>query len=240
MSDAAPTPRADDAPLLDLRGVARTYRSGPVVVEALKPVTLAVAAGACVAVTGPSGSGKSTLLHVLGCLDRATAGTYRLDGRDVTTLSDRDLAAVRNQTIGFVFQRFHLLRDETALRNVELPLLYGGVGRQERRARAREILDMVGLADRARHLPGQLSGGQRQRAAIARALVTQPRMLLADEPTGNLDQTTGAEVMDVFDALNGIGQTVIIVTHDAAVAAHARRVVRIVDGLVSEDRARAA
>ncbi|MEP0772950.1 MAG: ABC transporter ATP-binding protein [Acidobacteriota bacterium] len=228
------------SPLIRLQGVWKTYDTGEVQVDALRGIDLTIAHGEYVAIMGPSGSGKSTLMHILGCLDTPTRGSYLLDGEEVASLSSGRLAELRNQMIGFVFQTFNLLPRASVLRNVELPLLYGGVGRQERRARAREILDMVGLADRARHLPGQLSGGQRQRAAIARALVTRPRMLLADEPTGNLDQTTGAEVMDVFDALNGIGQTVIIVTHDAAVAAHARRVVRIVDGLVSEDRARAA
>jgi putative ABC transport system ATP-binding protein len=223
-----------------LTGVWKTYDTGEVQVDALRGVDLTIASGEYVAIMGPSGSGKSTLMHILGCLDTPTRGSYLLEGEEVASLPSRRLAELRNQFIGFVFQTFNLLPRATVLRNVELPLLYGGVGRAQRRARAREILDMVGLADRANHLPGQLSGGQRQRAAIARALVTQPRMLLADEPTGNLDQNTGAEVMDVFDALNGIGQTVIVVTHDAAVAAHAHRTVRIVDGRVSEDRARAA
>lgn len=227
-------------PLIRLTGVWKTYDTGEVQVDALRGVDLTIASGEYVAIMGPSGSGKSTLMHILGCLDTPTRGSYLLEGEEVASLPSRRLAELRNQFIGFVFQTFNLLPRATVLRNVELPLLYGGVGRAQRRARAREILDMVGLADRANHLPGQLSGGQRQRAAIARALVTQPRMLLADEPTGNLDQNTGAEVMDVFDALNGIGQTVIVVTHDAAVAAHAHRTVRIVDGRVSEDRARAA
>ncbi len=227
-------------PLVRLTGVWKTYDTGEVQVDALRGIDLTIASGGYVAIMGPSGSGKSTLMHILGCLDTPTRGSYLLDGEEVASLPSRRLAELRNQFIGFVFQTFNLLPRASVLRNVELPLLYGGVGRAERRARAWEILHMVGLADRARHLPGQLSGGQRQRAAIARALITQPRMLLADEPTGNLDQATGAEVMDVFDALNGIGQTVIIVTHDAAVAAHAHRIVRIVDGQVSEDRARAA
>lgn len=227
-------------PLIRLEGVWKTYDTGEVQVDALRGLDLTIASGDYVAIMGPSGSGKSTLMHILGCLDTPTRGSYLLDGEEVASLSSGRLAELRNQFIGFVFQTFNLLPRASVLRNVELPLLYGGVGRDDRRARAREILDMVGLVDRAKHLPGQLSGGQRQRAAIARALVTQPRMLLADEPTGNLDQTTGSEVMDVFDALNGIGQTVIVVTHDAGVAAHARRIVRIVDGQVSEDHARAA
>ena len=227
-------------PLIQLAGVWKTYDTGDVQVDALRGLNLTVEHGEYVAIMGPSGSGKSTLMHILGCLDTPTRGSYLLDGEEVAALSSGRLAELRNQFIGFVFQTFNLLPRASLLRNVELPLLYGGVKREERRARAREILDMVGLADRAKHVPGQLSGGQRQRAAIARALVSQPRMLLADEPTGNLDSSTGAEVMDVFDALNGIGQTVIIVTHDASVAAHARRIVRIVDGRVSEDQARAA
>ncbi len=227
-------------PLIRLAGVWKTYDTGEVQVDALRGLDLTIGSGDYVAIMGPSGSGKSTLMHILGCLDTPTRGSYLLDGEEVASLSAGRLAKLRNQCIGFVFQTFNLLPRASVLRNVELPLLYGGVGRDERRARAQEILDMVGLSDRARHLPGQLSGGQRQRAAIARALVTRPRMLLADEPTGNLDQTTGAEVMEVFDALNGIGQTVILVTHDAGVAAHARRIVRIVDGRVSEDQARAA
>lgn len=227
-------------PLVHLLGVYKTYHTGEVQVHALRGVDLVIQPGEYLAIMGPSGSGKSTLMHILGCLDTPTQGSYLLEGEEVASLSSGRLAELRNQFIGFVFQTFNLLPRASVLRNVELPLLYGGVKRAERRARAWEILEMVGLADRAGHLPGQLSGGQRQRAAIARALVTRPRLLLADEPTGNLDQATGAEVMDVFDALNGIGQTVVVVTHDAKVAAHARRIVRLVDGRVSEDRARAA
>ena len=222
------------APLLHLDRVARTYRNGDVVVEALKPVDLEVAAGERIAVMGPSGSGKSTFLHVLGCLDRATAGTYRLDGRDVTTLSDRELAGVRNRTIGFVFQRFHLLRDETALRNVELPLLYAGVGRAARRRRASEALEAVGLASRATHVPGRLSGGEQQRVAIARALVKEPRLLLADEPTGNLDTAAGDAVLAMLDALHERGVTVVLITHDPEVARHGDRQLTIRNGVVAE------
>ncbi|MFO0933309.1 MAG: ABC transporter ATP-binding protein [Planctomycetota bacterium] len=221
-------------PLLRLSRVARTYRNGDVLVEALKPVDLEVAAGTCVAVTGPSGSGKSTLLHVLGCLDRATSGTYLLDGRDVTTLADRELAAVRNRLIGFVFQRFHLLRDETAQRNVELPLLYAGVRRAERRRRAEAALDAVGLAARAAHVPGRLSGGEQQRVAIARALVKEPRLLLADEPTGNLDTASGEAVLAMLDALHARGVTVVLITHDPEVAAHGSRQLTIRNGVVAE------
>jgi len=226
--------------LIRLDGVWKTYDTGAVAVHALRGVDLTIPAGDYVAIMGPSGSGKSTLMHILGCLDTPSRGTYKLAGEDVGRLSSGRLATLRNRFIGFVFQSFNLLPRASVLRNVELPLLYGGRESGERRRRAREILDMVGLADRAKHLPTELSGGQRQRAAIARALVMEPRMLLADEPTGNLDQTTGSEVMDVFDALNGIGQTVIIVTHDANVAAHARRVLHIVDGQIQRDEARAA
>ncbi|MFI5166142.1 MAG: ABC transporter ATP-binding protein [Thermoanaerobaculales bacterium] len=227
-------------PLIVLAGVRKVYDTGEVAVEALRRIDLTVQEGEYLAIMGPSGSGKSTLMHILGCLDAPTGGSYRLAGDEVANLSAGRLAVLRNKFIGFVFQSFNLLPRASLLRNVELPLLYGGVEREERRTRARELLDQVGLADRAGHLPSQLSGGQLQRAAIARALVTRPALLLADEPTGNLDQTSGGEVMDIFDALNGIGQTVIVVTHDPNVAAHAHRIVRIVDGLVSVDEAKAA
>ncbi len=222
--------------LIELAGLWKTYDTGEVSVDALRGVDLAVERGEYVAIMGPSGSGKSTLMHILGCLDSPTRGSYRLDGEEVSRLSAGRLAVVRNRFIGFVFQNFNLLPRATLLRNVELPLLYGGVEREKRRAQAQQMLDQVGLGDRGRSLPNQLSGGQRQRAAIARALVTEPALLLADEPTGNLDQTTGGEVMDIFDALNGCGQTVILVTHDPQVAAHARRVVRIVDGQIAHDQ----
>ena len=221
--------------LVRLDGAARTYRNGAVAVEALKPVDLTVAAGEYLAVTGPSGSGKSTLLHVLGCLDRPTAGRYLFEGRDVTALSDRDLAEVRNRRIGFVFQRFHLLRDETAVRNVELPLLYAGLPRAERRRRAAIALESVGLASRLSHRPGQLSGGEQQRVALARALVKDPSLLLADEPTGNLDSSAGGGVLSLVDTLNARGTAVIVITHDPQVAAHARRRLSIRDGVVREE-----
>ncbi len=227
-------------PLIVLEGVRKVYDAGEVAVEALRGIDLRVEQGEYIAIMGPSGSGKSTLMHILGCLDTPTGGSYRLAGEEVANLSAGRLAVLRNRFIGFVFQSFNLLARASLLRNVELPLLYGGFKGDERRARARELLDQVGLADREKHMPNQLSGGQRQRAAIARALVTRPALLLADEPTGNLDQTSGGEVMDIFDALNGFGQTVIIVTHDPNVAAHAHRVIRIVDGRVSVDEARAA
>jgi len=226
--------------LIELSGLWKTYDTGDVAVDALRGVDLTVERGDYVAIMGPSGSGKSTLMHILGCLDSPSKGSYKLAGDEVAHLSRGRLATIRNRFIGFVFQNFNLLPRATLARNVELPLLYGGLKREERRKRAMEMLEQVGLDDRARHRPGQLSGGQRQRAAIARALVTSPDLLLADEPTGNLDQTTGNEVMDIFDALNGIGQTVLIVSHDPNVAAHARRLVRIVDGRISSDERRRA
>ena len=226
--------------LLRLQGVWKTYDAGESAVHALRGVDLVVGRGEYVAIMGPSGSGKSTLMHILGCLDTPSQGSYLLAGEEVADLSRGRLAELRNRFIGFVFQAFNLLPRASLLRNVELPLLYGGIGREERLRQAHEILARVGLGDRGRSLPNQLSGGQRQRAAIARALVTGPALLLADEPTGNLDQATGGEVMALFDELNRGGQTVILVTHDPAVAAHAKRVVRIVDGLVSTDEAKAA
>jgi putative ABC transport system ATP-binding protein len=229
----SPPPVAEDA-LLRLEAVARTYVSGPVRVEALRPVDLVVRRGEWVAVTGPSGSGKSTLLHVLGCLDRPSAGRYLLEGRDVARLDDAALAEVRNQRIGFVFQRFHLLPDETALRNVELPLLYAGVARAERHRRAREALAAVGLESRAGHVPGQLSGGEQQRVALARALVKRPPLLLADEPTGNLDSAAGQRVLEILARENAAGTTVVLITHDAGIAARARRRLEIHDGEVRE------
>jgi putative ABC transport system ATP-binding protein len=229
-SAAAPT----GAELIRLERAGRTYQSGAVAVEALKPVDLVVRAGEFAALMGPSGSGKSTLLHVLGCLDRPTTGRYLLEGRDVSQLSDRALAAVRNRTIGFVFQRFHLLRDENALRNVELPLLYAGVPRAARRRRAAEALASVGLEGRAAHAPGALSGGEQQRVALARALVKRPRLLLADEPTGNLDSSAGARVLEILERENAGGTTVVLITHDPGVAAHARRRLWIHDGVVRD------
>jgi putative ABC transport system ATP-binding protein len=226
--------------LLSLSGVWKTYDTGEIAVDALRGIDLKVHRGEYVAIMGPSGSGKSTLMHILGCLDTPSKGSYLLAGEEVADLSASRLAVLRNRFIGFVFQNFNLLPRASVLRNVELPLLYGGIAGEERRRRALAMLASTGLGDRGRHLPSQLSGGQRQRAAIARALVTEPALLLADEPTGNLDQTTGGEVMELFDRLNRGGQTVILVTHDPMVAAHARRIVRLVDGLVSEDMEKAA
>ena len=222
--------------LIELGEIWKTYDTGEVAVDALRGIDLVVERGEYVAIMGPSGSGKSTLMHILGCLDSPTKGSYELDGEEVGHLSAGRLAVVRNRFIGFVFQNYNLLPRASLLRNVELPLLYGGLEREQRRTRAQQMLDQVGLGDRGKSRPNQLSGGQRQRAAIARALVTEPALLLADEPTGNLDQATGGEVMDIFDALNGCGQTVIVVTHDPQVAAHAHRIVRIVDGKIAHDQ----
>lgn len=228
-------------PVIDLDGVMKVYRTGAFAVAALRGITLAIEAGEFVAVMGPSGSGKSTLMHILGCLDVPTKGTYRLAGEDVSTMSEEDLASVRNRRIGFVFQQFNLLASMTACRNVELPLAYGGVGRAERRVRALEALERVGLADRVQHRPGELSGGQQQRVAIARSLVTDPDLLLADEPTGNLDSGSAGELLGLLDDLHRSGRTVVLITHDAEVAAAAERTVRLRDGLiVPEERVEAA
>ncbi|MGV8039559.1 MAG: ABC transporter ATP-binding protein [Thermoanaerobaculaceae bacterium] len=226
--------------LIVLDGVWKTYDTGALAVHALRGIDLEIARGEYVAIVGPSGSGKSTLMHILGCLDTPTKGSYTLAGEQVAGLPSRKLAEIRNRFIGFVFQSFNLLPRASVQRNVELPLMYGGIGRAERRARAAEILEQVGLGDRGHHLPSQLSGGQRQRAAVARALVMKPDLLLADEPTGNLDQGSGGEVMRLFDELNRTGQTVLIVTHDPNVASRAKRIVSIVDGLVAQSMEQAA
>jgi putative ABC transport system ATP-binding protein len=232
-SDAAVAAR----PCVELSRVARHYRLGGEVVRALDGVDLVVRYGEHVAIVGTSGSGKSTLLQILGCIDAPTAGTYRLDGADVGALSESRLAEVRNRRIGFVFQSFHLLPRASATRNVELPLVYAGVPARERRARAVAALTQVGLADRARHHPEELSGGQRQRVAIARALVSRPALLLADEPTGNLDSRTGAEVLDLFDSLRSPDRALIMVTHDSALARRAQRLVALRNGSVAYDGA---
>ncbi|WP_412068953.1 ABC transporter ATP-binding protein [Rubrivirga sp. IMCC43871] len=222
-------------PVIDIADVWKTYRMGTQKVHALRGCTLAVERGEYVAIMGPSGSGKSTLMNVIGCLDVPTSGVYKLDGRDVGSLSDDELAAVRNGQIGFVFQTFNLLPRQDCLQNVELPLVYAGVGRAERRARAAESLERVGLGDRMDHKPNELSGGQRQRVAVARALVNRPAILLADEPTGNLDSGTSDEIMRLFERLSREGNTVIVVTHEDEIAAHARRIVRLRDGVVETD-----
>jgi len=222
-------------PCVELADLSRLYRLGEETVRALDGVDLRIDYGEHVAIVGPSGSGKSTMLQVLGCLDSPTSGTYRLDGTDVATLGESALAAVRNRRIGFVFQGFHLLPRASAVRNVELPLVYAGLAGAERRRRAVEALERVGLGDRLEHRPDQLSGGQRQRVAIARALVTDPAILLADEPTGNLDTRTGAGILDLFDALAGPERALVMVTHDAALAARARRLVVLRDGRIHYD-----
>ncbi|MAE69584.1 MAG: macrolide ABC transporter ATP-binding protein [Gemmatimonadetes bacterium] len=219
--------------MIDLRGITRIYDMGAVQVEALRGINLEITGNEYVAIMGPSGSGKSTLMNLIGCLDTPTAGSYRLDGQDVSRLEGDDLAKIRNQRIGFVFQTFNLLPRADALRNVELPLVYAGIALKERRARALEALERVRLADRADHRPNQLSGGQRQRVAVARALVTRPSIILADEPTGNLDSKTGEDILGLFEELHRDGNTIVLVTHEATVAERAGRIVRIVDGLVA-------
>jgi putative ABC transport system ATP-binding protein len=223
------------APLIRMEAVTKTYDAGELAVQALRGIDLRIEEGQMVAVIGPSGSGKSTLMHILGCLDAPTDGRYLLDGHDVSSLSGFQLAAIRNQKVGFVFQTFNLLPKATLQRNVELPLLYAGLTGSERKERAREALARVGLLERARHRPAELSGGQRQRAAIARAIVNQPSLILADEPTGNLDTKTGLEILDIFDGMHAKGETILIVTHDARIAERCERVVSIVDGCISRD-----
>ncbi len=222
-------------PLIRLRDVTRVYRMGDVEVRALAGVTLDLVAGEFTAIMGASGSGKSTMMNLLGCLDRPTSGRYLLEGREVSSLDADGLAHIRNRTIGFVFQSFNLLSRTTALENVELPLLYANVPTAERHARAREALEKVGLGDRVDHHPNQMSGGQQQRVAIARALVNRPPVLLADEPTGNLDSRTSEDVMALFQALARGGITVVLVTHEPDIAAYASRVITMRDGLVRSD-----
>ena len=219
---------------LSLRGVRKTYATGAVRVEALRGIDLEVAEGDYLAIMGPSGSGKSTLMHIIGCLDVPTEGSYELDGTDVSTAGEKELARIRNRRIGFVFQQFNLLASLTALRNVELPLVYAGTPAAERRERALAALERVGLAERVQHRPGELSGGQQQRVSIARALVTDPALLLADEPTGNLDSRSTEEILDLFAELNTAGRTIVMITHEPDVAARAGQVVHIHDGLLRE------
>ena len=220
--------------ILDLQHINKNYGTGQVTVAALKDVSFQAEEGEYIAIMGPSGSGKTTLMNILGCLDRSDSGTYILDGTDISALDERQLSDARLNKIGFVFQTFQLLPGETALENVALPLIYAGVKKQERLERAAESLRRVGLEERMKFYPNQLSGGQKQRVAIARAMINNPRILLADEPTGALDQASGAQVMKLFEELNEEGVTIIMITHDANVASHARRVLHIIDGELSE------
>ena len=230
-SDAAAASAA--APIIRLRNVSRTYEMGHVLVPALEDVSLDVHPGEFVAIVGPSGSGKSTMMNILGCLDRPTAGSYELAGTPVAELDDDGLAQLRSRTIGFVFQSYNLLPRTTALENVATPLLYQGIGRTERARRATAALERLGLGDRITHEPTELSGGQQQRVAVARALVTEPAMILADEPTGNLDSRSGADVMAVLRELHETGRTIVLITHDADVAASASRQVHLRDGRIA-------
>jgi putative ABC transport system ATP-binding protein len=236
--------RTGDTPLPDIvilaHKLTREYDMGSEIVRALRGVSVQIRRNEYVAVMGPSGSGKSTLMNLIGCLDTPTGGEYWLNGQKVSDLGDDELARIRNKEIGFVFQTFNLLPRASALHNVELPLIYAGLGGVKRRAQAAHALERVGLGDRMEHKPNELSGGQRQRVAIARALVNDPSILLADEPTGNLDSTTSSEIMQVFGDLHRQGQTIVMVTHEADIAAHAARVVTLRDGLVATDQRKAA
>ena len=221
--------------VIRIEGITKEYVMGESVIQALRGVDLLIGRNEYLAVMGPSGSGKSTLMNMLGCLDTPSSGQYEFNGKDVASMEDDELAEIRNREIGFVFQTFNLLPRSTSLQNVELPLIYAGVGAEERQRRAAEALMAVGLADRMHHKPNELSGGQRQRVAIARALVNQPSIILADEPTGNLDSRTGEEIMGLFGRLYDSGHTIVLVTHEEEIAKHARRVVRLRDGVIESD-----
>ncbi len=221
--------------MIRLHGIDRTFEVGDQPVYALRGIDLEIARGEYCSIMGPSGSGKSTLLNILGCLDRPTAGRYELDGRETSRLGETELSLVRRHQIGFVFQFFHLVPRLTALENVELPMIFAGVDPAERRTRARGVLEMVGLAPRSTHRPDQLSGGERQRVAIARAVVLKPSVLLADEPTGNLDSRSGAEIVELLESMNRNGLTLVVVTHDPAIGGRARRRIRLIDGAVDAD-----
>jgi putative ABC transport system ATP-binding protein len=221
--------------VISLRGITRDFQLGAQTVHVLKGIDLDIQQGEYVALMGPSGSGKSTLMNLLGCLDTPTAGSYHLAGRDVSRMDDNDLAAVRNKEIGFVFQTFNLIPRQTALQNVALPMVYAGASKEVRTERAEEVLRQVGLEDRMDHRPNQLSGGQRQRVAVARALVNTPSMILADEPTGNLDSTTSVEIMKLFDDIHKAGNTLVVVTHEEDIAQHAHRIIRLRDGVIESD-----
>ena len=221
--------------VISLRGITRDFQLGAQTVHVLKGIDLDIQKGEYVALMGPSGSGKSTLMNLLGCLDTPTGGSYHLAGRDVSRMDDNDLAAVRNKEIGFVFQTFNLIPRQTALQNVALPMVYAGASKEVRTERAEEVLRQVGLEDRMDHRPNQLSGGQRQRVAVARALVNTPSMILADEPTGNLDSTTSVEIMKLFDDIHKAGNTLVVVTHEEDIAQHAHRIIRLRDGVIESD-----
>jgi putative ABC transport system ATP-binding protein len=226
-----------ERPVIHTEGLGKDYVMGAETIRALRGIDLDINRNEYVAIMGPSGSGKSTLMNLIGCLDTPTAGEYWLNNTPVARMNDDQLAAIRNREIGFVFQTFNLLPRATALHNVELPLIYGGTGARERRQRAEHVLERVGLADRMTHRPAELSGGQRQRVAVARALVNDPAILLADEPTGNLDSRTGADIMALFDELHASGQTILLVTHEHDVAMHAHRRITLLDGLIESDEA---
>ena len=227
--------RSGEPIVIDIENITKDYAMGEEVVHALRGVSLQIRRGEYVAIMGPSGSGKSTLMNMVGCLDTPTSGRYEFNGRNVAEINDDELAAIRNRAIGFVFQTFNLLPRSDSLRNVELPLIYAGIGGETREQRATRALIEVGLGDRLNHKPNELSGGQRQRVAIARALVNNPSILLADEPTGNLDSKTGEEIMGLFDTLHERGHTIILVTHEADIARHAHRTIRLRDGLIESD-----
>jgi putative ABC transport system ATP-binding protein len=229
------TVRPAGALVIDIEGVTKLYKMGSEIVHALRGVSVQIRRNEYLAIMGPSGSGKSTLMNMLGCLDTPTAGRYEFAGKNVAAMVDDELAEIRNREIGFVFQTFNLLPRSDALHNVELPLIYAGLAKHERIDRARQALENVGLGDRLHHRPNELSGGQRQRVAIARALVTRPSIILADEPTGNLDSKTGVEIMNLFEQLYEQGNTLIVVTHEEDIARHARRIVRLRDGLIEAD-----
>jgi putative ABC transport system ATP-binding protein len=226
--------------LIHFADITRRYQMGTETVHALRGVSLAVERGEYVAIMGPSGSGKSTMMNLIGCLDTPTSGKYELNGANVSEMDDNQLAEIRNREIGFVFQTFNLLPRASALRNVELPLIYAGWDASERREAAAEALSKVGLSTRSQHRPNEMSGGERQRVAVARALVTRPSLILADEPTGNLDSKTGEEIMTLFDALHAQGNTLVVVTHEEDIARHAHRILRIRDGLIAGDELRQA
>lgn len=224
----------EEKEILSMKGIVKEYNMGGEISRVLKGIDLTVHAGEFLAVLGPSGSGKSTLMNIIGCLDVPTEGEYILSGREIGEQDEKTLAHIRSREIGFIFQSFHLLQKQTALENVELPMIYAGLSKHDRMERAREMLEKVGLNDKMGHYPNQMSGGQQQRVAIARAISTNPTILLADEPTGALDQKTGRQVMELFHTLNDEGRTIIMITHDVNIARHAKRIVRILDGNLSE------